>query len=214
LAGRMAGYSALLVGPGLGTEAATGEFLRALLGGKAAQHKPVGFAVAAEQSEPPVALPPTVLDADALNLLAKSAEWWRCLPAECVLTPHPGEMARLLGCDIATVQADRIGTARQAAQRWGCTVLLKGAYTVVAASSGEATLIPFANPALATAGTGDVLAGTIVGLLAQGLEGSAAALCGAYLHALAGELWYGENGPSGMLASDLLALIPRARRML
>jgi len=215
LAGRLPGYSALLVGPGLGTEAVTGEFLRILLAGRAAaQRKPVGFAVATEQEEPAVPLPPLVLDADALNLLAGEEAWWRRLPAGSVLTPHPGEMARLLGCDVAAVQADRIETTRQAAQRWGCTVVLKGAYTVVATASGEATLIPFANPALATAGTGDVLAGTVVGLLAQGVESYAAAVSGAYLHALAGALWTGRNETSGMLASDLLALLPLARKTL
>ncbi|NLG29409.1 MAG: NAD(P)H-hydrate dehydratase [Chloroflexi bacterium] len=210
LAGRVAGYRALLVGPGLGTEPPTAEFLHLLLGHTDSQRRPVGFAASPAAPEQRTVLPPTVLDADALNLLAGRAEWWRALPEGCVLTPHPGEMARLLGCDIDAVQSRRIEAAREAAQAWGCTVVLKGAYTVVAEPTGRATLIPFANPAMATAGTGDVLAGAIVGLMAQGLAGYPAAVCGAYLHALAGELWRERYGVSGMLASDLLARLPEA----
>lgn len=210
LASRLAGYRALLVGPGLGTEPPTAEFLHLLLGHADGQRRPMGFAASRLAPEQRSALPPTVLDADALNLLAGRAEWWQTLPEGSVLTPHPGEMARLLGCDIDAVQSRRADVAREAAQTWRCTVVLKGAYTVVANAAGHATLIPFANPSMATAGTGDVLAGAIVGLMAQGLAGYAAAVCGAYLHALAGELWRSHYGVSGMLASDLLARLPEA----
>jgi NAD(P)H-hydrate epimerase len=127
-----------------------------------------------------------------------------------VITPHPGEMARLLGCDIGQVNADRIGIASQAATQWGCVVVLKGAYTVAAAPDGRGAIIPYANPVLATAGTGDVLAGAIVGLMAQGLNGYEAAICGAYLHGLAGELRREQIGNAGMLAGDLLPLLPSA----
>ena len=212
LSGHTADYSALLVGPGLGTEAATGEFVGTLLGGKGARRRPVGFEVSTEQPRPDVTLPPLVLDADALNLLARRDDWWRSLPADCVLTPHPGEMSRLLDCEVAAVQARRIEVAQEAAQRWGCCVALKGAHTVIAARDGRVTIIPFADAALATAGTGDVLAGAIVGLLAQHLGAYEAAVCGAYLHALAGTLWSRRHGSSGLLASDLLPLLPRAMR--
>ena len=155
-----------------------------------------------------------MLDADGLNLLARMPDWPRLLPEQCVLTPHPGEMARLLGRSTAEVQADRMATARDAARKWGCVVALKGAYTIVAAPDGRATVIPFANALLSTAGSGDVLAGAIVGLLAQGADAYAAAICGAYLHGLAGELRAAEIGTAGMLAGDLLPLLPVARRRL
>ena len=213
LAERLEGYDALLVGPGLGREAATGDFLFTLLSGYRQTPKP--------QSPNPnprrgvgvgVSLPPIVVDADGLNLLAERERWWEGLPLGSVLTPHSGEMARLVGSGVQAVEADRLGTVRDAAKRWGCTVVLKGAYTLVATPEGQVTVIPFANPALATAGTGDVLAGAIVGLMAQGLPGPQAALCGVYLHALAGELRRKEIGESGMLAGDLLPLLPLAIR--
>jgi NAD(P)H-hydrate epimerase len=219
LAGRAEGYDALLVGPGLGREPATGNFLFALLSGRrradrgTACRARTSFASTPEAGER-LKLPPMVIDADGLNLLAGRPRWWESLPTGSVLTPHPGEMARLLGGEARLVEAERISTARDAAQRWGCTVVLKGAYTVVASAEGRTTLIPFANPALATAGTGDVLAGAIVGLMAQGLPGYQAALCGAYLHGLAGELRRKEIGPAGMLAGDLLPLLPLAIRQL
>jgi len=207
-------YDALLVGPGLGREAATGELLHMLLRGRGRSDvKPIGF-VPAHDSAPPLALPPLVLDADGLNLLAEIPRWWELLPQETILTPHPGEMARLAGRTIGEIEADRLGVARQAAQRWGCIVLLKGAYTVVASPDGQATIIPFANPALATAGTGDVLAGAIAGLLAQGLSPRVAAVCGAYLHGLAGEMWRRQHGPGGLLAHELCGLIAQAGQQL
>lgn len=203
-------YEALLVGPGLGRENVTGEFVLTLLGEEKRVGKSIGFHALSAQPARHLKLPPLVLDADALNLLAAHSGWWEYLPAGTILTPHPGEMARLLGCDIQTIKADRIGTALNAAQKWNCNVVLKGAYTVVAAPDGRASVIPFANPALATAGTGDVLAGTIAGLIAQGLPNYEAAVCGAYLHGLAGELGRKQLGQAGMLAGDLLRLLPLA----
>jgi NAD(P)H-hydrate epimerase len=154
------------------------------------------------------------VDADGLNLLAKLENWPRLLPPETILTPHPGEMARLMGCETREVQADRIGCAIQMAAAWGQVVVLKGAYTVVAAPDGRVTLLPFANPAMATAGSGDVLAGAIVGMRAQGLAPFEAALVGAYLHGLAGELARDALGDAGVVAGDLMAMLPLAIRRL
>ena len=211
LADRMGEYDVLLVGPGLGRERTTGDFVSALLSTRQYPgRRPVGFDVSSPTSQEFLRLPAVVLDADGLNLLADDPDWWKHMPPQSVLTPHPGEMARLVGYAVQAIRADRIGTARAAAEKWGCTVALKGAYTVVASSEGKATIIPFANPALATAGTGDVLAGAIAGLMAQGLSGHSAAICGAYIHGLAGEMNSQWCGPTGMLASDLLTMLPRA----
>jgi len=216
LAEEIGGYDALLVGPGMGREEHTGEFLRGLLqGGRPSSRRAVGFA-AREEAHPPhkIDLPPTVLDADALNLLAEQGSWWEGAPRETVVTPHPGEMARLTGKTIAEVQGDRVGIARAQAAQWGVTVLLKGAHSIVAAPDGRATIIPYANALMASAGTGDVLAGAVVGLMAQGLSAYHAAICGAYLHSLAGEYRRREIGAAGLLAGDLLPLLPRALRAL
>lgn len=157
---------------------------------------------------------PTVIDADALNALAQSERWREHLPPRAILTPHPGEMARLCGCSTRDVQADRIGMARARAADWNAVVVLKGAYTVVAAPDGRSAVLPFANPALATAGSGDVLAGAIVGALAQGLAPFEAAVLGGYLHGLAGELARQELGDAGVVAGDLLIRLPIAMRQL
>ena len=131
---------------------------------------------------------------------------------DAVLTPHPGEMSRLSGNAVGELQRDRVGSATDAARRWGKTVVLKGAYTVVAAADGSAMLSPFANPALASAGTGDVLAGAVTGLLAQGLDLRSAAALGVYLHGAAAELVSEDLGDAGLLAGDLLPALPRAIR--
>ncbi|MBC7236707.1 MAG: NAD(P)H-hydrate dehydratase [Chloroflexi bacterium] len=210
------GYSALLVGPGLGREAETAEFLSVLLTGhRRGARKAVGFyPLPAPDAFKKPNLPSLVLDADALNLLADIPEWWRQVPEDTVVTPHPGEMARLIGQEVEQVNADRLAIARAKASEWGCTVVLKGAYTVVASSEGQVRVIPFATPALSTAGTGDVLAGAVVGLMTQGLSGFDAAVCAAYLHGLAGELLSEEIGRAGTLAGDLLPLLPEAIRTL
>jgi NAD(P)H-hydrate epimerase len=121
-------------------------------------------------------------------------------------------MARLMGGSIQDVQQARVATARSQAAEWGQVVVLKGAYTVVAGPDGRTVIEPFANPGLATAGTGDVLAGTIVALRAQGLGAFEAAAAGAYLHGLAGELARRELGAAGMVAGDVLARLPEAWR--
>ena len=155
-----------------------------------------------------------VLDADALNILAQIDQWWMRVPTPAILTPHPGEMARLTQLNLKEIEADRERIAIEYAERWGHVVVLKGAFTVIAAPDGRSILLPFANPALATAGSGDVLAGTIVALRAQGLPAYEAALCGAYLHGAAGEVAHREIGSAGVVAGDLLTRLPRIRRAL
>jgi NAD(P)H-hydrate epimerase len=153
-----------------------------------------------------------VIDADALNALASMDRWWEFLSPGAVLTPHPGEMARLMGADTQAVNTDRICTATHHAAQWDQVIVLKGAFTVIAAPDGRATLSPFATPALATAGSGDVLAGAIAGLLAQGIDAYDAACCGVYLHGLAGQMVADRLGDAGALAGDLLPMLPRALR--
>ena len=140
-----------------------------------------------------------VVDADALNLLSQSP--WR--GADWVLTPHPGEAARLLGTSAAAVQADRLGTLRSLADRFGGTVVLKGACSLVTGPSGEAWVCDAGNPGMATAGMGDVLTGTIAGLAAQGLPLEQAAVAGVRVHARAGDL-AARRGVRGLIASDLM----------
>jgi ADP-dependent NAD(P)H-hydrate dehydratase / NAD(P)H-hydrate epimerase len=182
---------ALLVGPGLGHSEVTANFLRTLLLDREV-------------------LPPLILDADALNILAEQTEWWRLLPPDSILTPHPGEMARLTGKTTSEVQADRLDLAVKMAGLWEQIVLLKGAYTVIAAPHGRTMVMPFANPALAKAGSGDVLAGAITGLRAQGLAPFEAAVAGAYLHGLAGELARDSLGAMSVVAGDLIDFLPAA----
>ena len=156
-------------------------------------------------------LPPTVIDADGLNLLAQLDDWPSLLPADCVLTPHPAEMARLCGLgSVQEVVDNRWRLARERAAVWQAVVLLKGPYTVIATPEGELAVLPVATAALATAGTGDILAGVITGLLAQGLSPFHAACLGAWLHGRAGELCEQRIGCAGVIATDLLPLLPAA----
>ncbi len=210
------GYDALLLGPGLTQEKESISFVHALLGFEEAERKGrLGFvsSMTSEQAKG-AELPPLVVDADGLNALATADRWWRMLPPGTILTPHPGEMARLMGDGVSTsdIQADREGLARRMAARWKTVVVLKGAFTVVAEPSGRALVLPFANPALATAGSGDVLAGAIVGLRAQGVDAFEAAVAGAYLHGLAGEMARADLGDMGAVAGDLPARLPLALR--
>lgn len=183
-------YSVLLMGCGLGQSEPAMEFVRSTLFGLPAV---------------PLSL---VLDADALNTLAKTGHWWQQLADDAILTPHPGEMARLVGVSIDEVQSDRVGIARKVASEWQKTVVLKGAYTVVATPDGQSRINPVANPGLASAGTGDVLTGAIAGLAAQGLSLFDAATCGVYLHGEAGEMVRDKLGDAGMVATDLLPALP------
>lgn len=208
--------TALLVGPGLGQEDCTADFIRRLLEGrrKAAAHKTMGFFTAVEANEAvPSAddfnLPPLVFDADGLRLLARLENWFARLPAVSVLTPHPGEMAALTGLDSQTLQADRVGTAEKFARQWGHVVVLKGAFTVIAGPDGRTAVISVATSALAHAGTGDVLAGIITGLRAQGVPAFEAAAAGAWIHAQAGLAAVEKVGhEASVLAGDVLESIP------
>ncbi len=211
VAGRLGEYQALLVGPGLGQEQETRDFILSLLCGGGRKGR-MGFVSEEEGERASSSLPPLVVDADGLNALAELEGWHERLPADTILCPHPGEMARLMGGKISDVQSDRVKTARSKASEWGHVVVLKGAYTVVAAPDGRTVVQPFANPALATAGTGDVLAGAIVALRAQGLEAFAAAVAGAYLHGMAGELASRQIGKAGVVAGDIAARLPLAWR--
>jgi NAD(P)H-hydrate epimerase len=157
---------------------------------------------------------PIVLDGGALNLLARSGEWWRDARRECVLTPHPGEFERLMGAPAGSSDAERTASATAAARRLGQVVVLKGARTVIADPAGPSAVSPFANPALATAGSGDVLAGTVGALLAQGLRTFDAACLGVYLHGRAGERLSEQFGDAGVVASDLPRVIAFARHEL
>ncbi|NLE75585.1 MAG: NAD(P)H-hydrate dehydratase [Chloroflexi bacterium] len=213
----LAGRTALLVGPGLTQEQEAVRFVHGLLrpdGQQPQAARQIGFVGQRRESpawEASSDRPPMVIDADALNALASEPAWPDWLrETEAVLTPHPGEMARLWGVSVSQVEADRWAVARQAAQRWGQVVVLKGAHTAVAGPDGRLTVSPFANPALATAGSGDVLAGIITGLLAQGVAPYEAAVAGVYLHALAAEQLRVGVGGAGMLAGDLLGALPGA----
>jgi len=164
-----------------------------------------------------------LIDADGLNLMASDRALADALAARsarqakggdpcCVLTPHPLEAARLLGCDIAQIQGDRLGAARALAARFGATVVLKGAGTVIASPDGRSAVNPTGSAALATGGTGDVLGGIIGALLAQRLPSYEAALAGVYLHGSAAEtLTAGGIGPAGLTAGELA---PAVRRLL
>ena len=199
-------HDAIVLGPGLRPGLATTELVRELL------HVP-------DEPTPP----PIVLDAEALRSLATVGSWSEGVTRACILTPHPGEFARLRAGDGLEPEADgdlstddeaRAAAARDAAARWRQVVVLKGARTVVAEPDGTTAVIPFENPALATGGTGDVLAGIIGALLAQGLAAGPAARLGTYLHGLAGEFVRERLGDSGLLASDLPDAVPLVRKRL
>ncbi|RPJ22124.1 MAG: NAD(P)H-hydrate epimerase [Chloroflexi bacterium] len=202
--------TALLIGPGLGTEDTTKEFVENLLKGKLSSRKAgsrIGFVH--QESEKKVEtnseLPPMIFDADGLKLLAKIPEWHKLLPAPAILTPHPGEMEVLTGLSKEEIQADRQEIASRFAKEWGHVVILKGAFTMIASPDGRTTVIPVASPALARAGTGDVLAGLIVGLRAQGLEAFEAAVAGSWIHAQAGLYAADDLGTTtSVLAGDVL----------
>jgi NAD(P)H-hydrate epimerase len=202
--------SALLIGPGFGTENSTKEFVENILEGKYSAKKSaqrIGFVheETEKKEENNTKLPPVVIDADGLKLLAQVKDWQKKIPAPAVLTPHPGEMAILTELSKDEIQENRLEIARKYAKEWGHVVVLKGAFTVIASPDGRTTIIPVASPALARAGTGDVLAGIIVGLRAQGLEAYEAAVAGAWIHAQAGLYAADDLGTTAsVLAGDVL----------
>ncbi len=198
--------TSLLIGCGFGLEDTTAGFLSALLSGPKAARGPIGFVHPTQEASPQMgSLPPLVIDADGLKLLARIPNWPKALPSNSVLTPHPGEMAVLTGLSKDELLADRVASAERFAKEWGHVVVLKGAYTVIASPTGETAVIPVATPALARAGTGDVLAGLIAGLRAQGVNAFPAAWAGAWIHAQAG-LRAADvlGGPTSILAGDVL----------
>ncbi|MEK6721155.1 MAG: NAD(P)H-hydrate dehydratase [Chloroflexota bacterium] len=213
-------HDALVIGPGLRPGLATAELVRALVGMAGdAVDGPASPAAAPADHEPA----PAVLDAEALRSLASSDRWWESVRRPCVLTPHPGEFSRLRAGgggdpvddgDLSDDDTARVAAALDAARRWGQVVVLKGARTVVAAPDQPAAIAEFENPALATGGTGDVLAGVIGALLAQGLRPFDAARLGVQLHGLAGEAVRERFGDAGLLASDLPDAVALARRRL
>ncbi len=181
---------ALLVGPGLGLAKETADFLITLVGAE---------------------LPPLILDADALTLLSRMKDWPNRLPPHTILTPHPREFSRLCGRSVIEIQGNRWEIANECAERWGVTLLLKGAYTVIAAPAEPLTVLPFCLDALATAGSGDVLSGIIAAMLAGGNQATPAAIVSAYLHALAGKIAQNSLGSArAVSAGDLPAALGMA----
>jgi NAD(P)H-hydrate epimerase len=151
---------------------------------------------------------PAVIDADGLSALAGKPEILRKNQKELILTPHPGEMARLAGISIEEVQKDRIEVARGFAKEYGVILVLKGSRSLIASPGGEVFINPTGNPGMASGGTGDVLTGMIGGLLAQGLPALEAAKQGVYLHGLAGDYAAFLKGERGIAATDLVELAP------
>jgi NAD(P)H-hydrate epimerase len=185
------GKSAVVLGPGLGTHPETAALVRELV---------------------PALQVPLVLDADGLNALAGAADLLKGLAAPVVLTPHPGEMGRLTERPRDEVVRDRIRLVRDAARQWGVTLVLKTARTLIGSGEGPVAIVPTGNPGMATAGTGDVLAGAIAGLMGRGASARLAAAAGAYVHGLAGDLTAERLGEEAMLAGDLLEDLPEAIR--
>jgi hydroxyethylthiazole kinase-like uncharacterized protein yjeF len=182
------GKKALAVGPGLSTSPGTLALVQALL----KQIKGI----------------PVVIDADGLNALADEPKGLKGLTGRAILTPHPGEMSRLTGQPVKEIQADRIRSARAFSRKYGIVLVLKGARTVIADPEGPIYLNPVAHSVLASGGTGDILTGLILGFLAQGLSLIKAACLGVFLHGQAGAWLAQERGGQGILASELLDIIP------
>lgn len=155
---------------------------------------------------------PLVLDADGLNAMAGHTGVFAGRNAPLVLTPHPGEMARLTGKSSVEVQSDRLGVSRRAAADWGAVVVLKGAGTVVAEPEGTVRIISSGNPGMATAGMGDVLTGCVASFIAQGLSPADAAVAGAFYHGNAADLAAAMDGEVGMLAGDVIRYLPMSLR--
>jgi NAD(P)H-hydrate epimerase len=180
--------TAFLLGPGLGNNPSTTKFVEKVVS---------------------LVKLPTVVDADGLRHLAKIPDWHKKVSSSTVLTPHIGEMSALTALSREEILQNKNEIALKYAGEWGHVVVLKSAFTVIAAPDGKMTVIPVASPALARAGTGDVLAGLIVGLLAQGLDAYEAAVAGAFIHAQAGLIAAEDLGSTAsVLAGDLLNSIP------
>jgi hydroxyethylthiazole kinase-like uncharacterized protein yjeF len=183
------GKSAVAIGPGLGVHPSTQKLVHELLSSLQL---------------------PLVLDADGINALAGRADVLARAGGPMIVTPHPGELSRLLDVSTDEVLRKRIPLVQDAAGRLNVTLVLKMAHTIVASPARDAAIVPTGNPGMATGGTGDVLTGLIAGLLAQGVSPGLAAQAGAYVHGLAGDLAAARLGQEAMLAGDLLAEVPAA----
>ena len=181
--------SALVIGPGISTTEETAEFLdRVVLASTV----------------------PVLIDADGLTIVSKNLGALKQMRSPCVLTPHPGEMARLTGLSNGEVQSARVSVSRDFARKHGVYLVLKGAATLVATPEGKVFVNPTGNPGMATAGMGDVLSGIIGGLLAQGYSPVEACTLGVFVHGLAADMYAAENGEAGLVAGDVVELLPRA----
>ena len=188
----MKGKTVIAIGPGLGRHIETAELVRDI-----ALNTTV----------------PTVIDADGLNAFEGLAKMLSGEKRTLVLTPHPGEMARLTGISVSAVQADRLGVARRFAREHACILVLKGHRSIVALPNGEAWINPTGNAGMATGGTGDILTGMVAGFLAQFPERPELAVCAAvYLHGMAGDVARDRMGELAMIATDLLHTLPEAMR--
>ncbi len=183
----------------------------AVLGPGISQHSDTAAFVHGFVARCPV---PFLVDADGLNALSDNPSVIEKAVAPCVLTPHPGEMARLTSANTRDVQADRVGIAARFASARGCVVVLKGHRTVIAAPDGRAVLNPTGNEGMATGGTGDVLSGLVGGLLAQGMDAFEAACLGVYVHGLAGDFAAERFTARGMVAGDVVHALPDAWKAL
>ncbi|MBU0973425.1 MAG: NAD(P)H-hydrate dehydratase, partial [Proteobacteria bacterium] len=177
---------AMALGPGLGTESSTKALVRDLV----------------QQTQIPL-----VIDADGLNSLAGHLDILDSRKAPTVLTPHPGEMARLIGKKTAEIQADRLGIGTRFAREHKSVLVLKGAQTLVCCPDGKTFICPAGNPGMAAGGMGDVLTGMIAGFIAQGLPAEAAAMAGVFIHGLCGDFLAGKTR-FGFPASDMIPIIP------
>jgi NAD(P)H-hydrate epimerase len=184
----LAGKSALAIGPGLSQHPETTRLVQKVI-------RSINL--------------PAVIDADGLNAFAGKLDLIRKSQKELILTPHPGEMARILGTSVPEVQKNRIEVAREFAQKYGVILVLKGARSLVASPAGDVFINPTGNPGMASGGMGDVLTGMIGGYLAQGLPSLEAAKLGVYLHGLAGDFVAHQKGERGMAAMDLVEEIPK-----
>jgi NAD(P)H-hydrate epimerase len=185
--------TAILVGPGMRGGEGTRNLVRRLVASEGA---------------------PALMDAEALNSLAVTTEWWKPVRRPLVLSPHPREFARLEDAEVGDDDGERTERARAAAERWKSVVVLKGAHTIIADPEGRLVMAGFENPAMASGGTGDVLAGILGSLLAQGAAPFDAACLAVYLHGVAGEHVRERIGDAGLLAGELPWEVPRIRRHL
>jgi NAD(P)H-hydrate epimerase len=181
------GMSAVAIGPGLSTEPETVQLLSELL---------------------PIIDCPLIIDADALNALAQSPNTISQLKTDTILTPHPKEMSRLMGIETSKILEKRIEFTRNFAHIHSLIIVLKGAATVICQPNGLTTINPTGNPGMATAGSGDILAGIIASLVAQGFSTSKAAIAGAYLHGLSGDIFAQKESQASLIAGDLLRTLP------